>query len=184
VSALEHLHVQNIIHRDLKPENLLMKSLDDDTSVKIADFGLSKIIDQERMLLTACGTPAYVAPEILLAQGYDKAVDLWCIGVISYILLCGFPPFAAEGLPQLLEKIITADFDYPANYWDEVSDGAKDFVDRLLVLDPKNRMTASEALKHPWLSGESTKDNSLPKVKEQMKQTVDERKESRLSQLN
>jgi len=183
-SAVQHLHSQNIIHRDLKPENLLMKSIDDDTSVKIADFGLSKIIDQERMLLTACGTPAYVAPEILLAQGYDQAVDLWCIGVIAYILLCGFPPFSANGLPQLLEKIITADFDYPSNYWDEVSDLAKDFVERLLVLDPKNRMTAQEALQHAWLQEEAKTDNSLSKVKELMKQTVEERKESRLSQLN
>eukprot|EP01095_Lingulamoeba_sp_RSL-Kostka_P008128 TRINITY_DN266_c0_g2_i1.p1 TRINITY_DN266_c0_g2~~TRINITY_DN266_c0_g2_i1.p1 ORF type:complete len:205 (-),score=68.11 TRINITY_DN266_c0_g2_i1:426-1040(-) len=93
VDAVKYLHDMNIAHRDLKPTNLLLKDDSDDTNVKIADFGLSKIIGENTMLQTACGTPIYVAPEVLSGEAYEKEVDLWSIGVITYILLCGFPPF-------------------------------------------------------------------------------------------
>ena len=155
VSALEYLHSKNIVHRDLKPENLLLKSLEEDTEIKLADFGLSKVLGQEVMMQTACGTPGYVAPEILQTSqsGYGKEVDMWSVGVITYILLCGFPPFYNDNVAQLFESIINADFDYPAEYWDHISDDAIDFIDCLLIADPSKRLTANTALEHSWLKG-------------------------------
>jgi len=155
VSALEYLHSKNIVHRDLKPENLLLKSLEEDTEIKLADFGLSKVLGQEVMMQTACGTPGYVAPEILQTSqsGYGKEVDMWSVGVITYILLCGFPPFYNDNVAQLFESIINADFDYPAEYWDHISDDAIDFIDCLLIADPSKRLTANSALEHSWLKG-------------------------------
>jgi len=97
-----------------------------------------------------------IAPEVLTADGYDKEVDLWSIGVITYILLCGFPPFYNEQLPLLFEAIMEADYDYPEDYWDEISDTAKNFIDRLLVVDPAKRMTTQQALAHPWLAGSAS----------------------------
>merc|ERR1712063_87329 len=158
VSAIDYLHSMNIVHRDLKPENLLLKDINNIAEVKLADFGLSKIVSdgvQKQMMQTACGTPGYVAPEVLTADGYDKEVDLWSIGVITYILLCGFPPFYNEHLPILFESIMKAEYDYPEDYWDEISDTAKNFIDRLLVVDPTKRMTTGEALAHPWLAGKA-----------------------------
>jgi len=153
VSAIDYLHSMNIVHRDLKPENLLLKSPDDVSNIKLADFGLSKIVGQQVMMQTACGTPGYVAPEVLNATGYGPEVDLWSIGVITYILLCGFPPFYNESLPLLFEQIMKAEYDYPPDYWDEISDTAKNFIDRLLQVNPESRMNTKQALEHPWLTG-------------------------------
>jgi len=178
VSAIDYLHKQNIAHRDLKPENLLVKSVEDDTEVKIADFGLSKIIDKDKMMQTACGTPGYVAPEVLNAEGYDKEVDMWSVGVITYILLCGFPPFYSESVPEVFEQIMKAEYDYPEEYWDEISAEAKDFIDHLLVVDVSKRLTAEQALNHPWLR-QSTKKKSTPlgKLQQKMNNWIHIRKE-------
>merc|ERR1711879_299457 len=157
VSAIDYLHKKNIVHRDLKPENLLLKDDDDVSEIKLADFGLSKIVGNKVMMQTACGTPGYVAPEVLQASPYDKEVDLWSIGAITYILLCGFPPFYNESLPLLFEQIMKADYDYPPDYWDEISDSAKNFIDCLLVVEPSERMTAEQALQHEWLAGSASK---------------------------
>jgi len=178
VSAIDYLHKQNIAHRDLKPENLLVKSVEDDTEVKIADFGLSKIIDKDKMMQTACGTPGYVAPEVLLAQGYDKEVDMWSIGVITYILLCGFPPFYSESVPEVFEQILEAKYDYPEEYWDEISAEAKDFINHLLVVDVTKRLTAEQALNHPWLRQSSKKKSTpLGKLQQKMNNWIHIRKE-------
>jgi len=166
VAALEYLHSKNIVHRDLKPENLLLKSPQEDTEVKLADFGLSKVLGTEVMMQTACGTPGYVAPEILQTSetGYGKEVDMWSVGVITYILLCGFPPFYNDNVAQLFESIINADFDYPSEYWDHISDDAIDFIDSLLITDPEKRMSATQALQHSWLQGNApaTPLNAVP----------------------
>jgi len=150
VNAVKYLHDQKIAHRDLKPENLLLKK-GDDTEVMLSDFGLSRILGEESMASTACGTPYYVAPEVLLAQGYREEVDMWSIGVITYFLLAGFPPFMAESLPEIVELIVKCDYNFPAPYWNEVSAEAKDFVKKLLVIKTEDRMTAAGALEHPWL---------------------------------
>jgi serine/threonine protein kinase len=179
VCAIEYLHGQNIAHRDLKPENLLVKSVADDTEVKIADFGLSKIIDEQKMMQTACGTPGYVAPEVLNAEGYDKEVDMWSIGVITYILLCGFPPFYAETVPEVFEQIMKAEYDFPEEYWNEISAEGKDFIRHLLVVDTKERLTASQALQHPWLQAktEKKKKTKLARFQEKMRNYVSLRKQ-------
>jgi calcium/calmodulin-dependent protein kinase I len=151
VSAVDYLHNLGIVHRDLKPENLLLKRADNDLEIAIADFGLSKIVGQQMMMQTACGTPSYVAPEVLNASGYGKEVDMWSIGVITYILLCGFPPFYGDTVPEIFEQIMEANFDYPEEYWSGISKEAKDFINKLLVVDSDRRLSAGDALKHPWL---------------------------------
>jgi len=177
VSAIDYLHDQGIVHRDLKPENLLLRDSSSITEIKLADFGLSKIVSQKVMMQTACGTPSYVAPEVLQAKGYDKEVDMWSIGVITYILLCGFPPFYNEKLQLLFEQIMKADYDFPEDYWCDVSKEAKDFIRKLLVVDPKKRMTGKEALKHPWLTGHAPS-TILGKLQAALKKTVMIRKEN------
>jgi calcium/calmodulin-dependent protein kinase I len=148
--AIEYLHNEaGIVHRDLKPENLLLATDDDDAPIKIADFGLSKIYSEE-MMSTACGTPGYVAPEILKCEGYDKEVDLWSAGVIMYIILCGYPPFYDENDAVLFENIMDGRFEFHSPYWDNICEEAKDLIKKLLVVDPRKRLTATEALKHHW----------------------------------
>jgi len=155
VSAIDYLHELGIVHRDLKPENLLLRDHTDICEVKIADFGLSKIVSPQLLskMQTACGTPGYVAPEVLKAQGYEEEVDMWSIGVITYILLCGFPPFYNEHLPDLFEQIMKAEYEFIPEYWSDVSEDAKDFIRKLLVVEPKERMTSKQALTHSWLTG-------------------------------
>jgi calcium/calmodulin-dependent protein kinase I len=153
VSAIAYLHDKGIVHRDLKPENLLLKDNENISEVKIADFGLSKIVNAKAMMQTACGTPGYVAPEVLNATGYVKEVDMWSIGVITYILLCGFPPFFNENMAELFEQIMKAEYDFPEDYWKDISEIAKDFIRKLLVVDTAQRMSGKTALQHPWLTG-------------------------------
>lgn len=150
IDAVKYLHDHNIAHRDLKPENLLLKK-GDDTHIMLSDFGLSRILGEESMASTACGTPYYVAPEVLQAKGYNKEVDMWSIGVITYFLLSGYPPFMGENIKEIVGQICQCKYDFPSPYWDQISTEAKDFISRLLVLDTSKRMTAEEALYHPWL---------------------------------
>ena len=149
--ALAYCHARNIVHRDLKPENLLYTSPNEDADIKIADFGLAKLLDPSTVMATACGTPGYVAPEILDGSGYSAKVDCWSLGVIAYILLCGFPPFYDENNAALFAQIKTASFDFPSPFWDSVSDLAKDLVRKLLVVDISKRLSATDVLKHPWV---------------------------------
>mmetsp|Transcript_41034 Transcript_41034/g.102035 ORF Transcript_41034/g.102035 Transcript_41034/m.102035 type:complete len:352 (-) Transcript_41034:666-1721(-) len=156
VEAITYLHSLGIAHRDLKPENLLLKDDKEDALIKVTDFGLSKIFADdlagEVVMKTACGTPGYVAPEVLTKDTYSEQVDLWSIGVIVYILLCGFPPFYGDNDAQMFKKIKSGTYKFLTPYWDPISQEAKDFVAKLLVVDPKKRMTAADALKHPWLT--------------------------------
>jgi len=153
LEAVSYLHSKGIAHRDLKPENLLCASKAPDSDIKISDFGLSKIMDPDThmKMMTACGTPGYVAPEVLKCQGYGKEVDLWSTGVILYIMLCGFPPFYEENNALLFEKIMAGKYQFLAPYWNNISADAKDLVSKLLTVDPAKRLTAEMALKHAWI---------------------------------
>jgi len=178
-SAIKYLHDKNIAHRDLKPENLLMADDGPDSEVKITDFGLSKAFDEHSQVMqTPCGTPGYIAPEVLLMKGYDKQCDVWSLGVIVYILLCGFPPFYADNDAQLFEKIKKGEYEFLRPYWDPISDSAKDFIRQMLRVDPKQRITCDQALAHPWMvEGVSKLTNeALPTLVPEMKATQAKRR--------
>lgn len=150
--SIKYLHGISIVHRDLKPENVLYESPADDAKIKITDFGLAKSKAENKME-TACGTPGYVAPEVLKNEKYGPAVDLWSIGVIMYILLCGFPPFYHETTKLLYKQIKKGEYDFPDPYWADISDDAKDLVRKLLTVNPKKRATPDDVLAHVWISG-------------------------------
>ncbi|KAI9042215.1 CAMK family serine/threonine-protein kinase [Aspergillus affinis] len=157
--GLKYLHDRGIVHRDIKPENILV--VDKKLTVKLGDFGLAKIIGEDSFTTTLCGTPSYVAPEILQEtrrRKYTKAVDIWSLGVVLYICLCGFPPFSdelhtRENPYTLAQQIKMGRFDYPSPYWDSVGDPALDLIDRMLTVDVEKRITIDECLEHPWLTG-------------------------------
>jgi calcium/calmodulin-dependent protein kinase I len=163
ISAIGYCHDMGIVHRDLKPENLLYSTPNDDAVLKLADFGLAQLLKSNELMHNACGTPGYVAPEVLRndSSGYGKEVDMWSVGVILYILLCGFPPFYDEDNGKLFMAIQKGEFDYPSPYWDDVSPEATDLIDKLLVLDPAMRLTAPQALEHPWLSSTDGRNTKL-----------------------
>ncbi|WCJ40388.1 CBL-interacting protein kinase 25 [Euphorbia peplus] len=148
ISAVDYCHSRGVSHRDLKPENLL---LDENGDLKVSDFGLSALPEQhwnDGLLHTQCGTPAYVAPEVLRKKGYDGAkADIWSCGVILFVLLAGFLPFQNENLMKMYLKIFKADYEFPA--W--ISSDAKDLISKLLVVDPENRIPISEIRQHPWI---------------------------------
>ncbi|KAK4936368.1 serine/threonine protein kinase [Elasticomyces elasticus] len=152
----KYLHERNIVHRDIKPENILLT--DKVLSVKLADFGLAKIIGEESFTTTLCGTPSYVAPEILentRHRKYTKAVDIWSLGVVLYICLCGFPPFSDELYSKdnpytLAQQIKMGRFDYPSPYWDSIGDPALDLIDHMLTVDVAKRYTVDQCMEHPW----------------------------------
>ncbi|CAG8697048.1 170_t:CDS:2, partial [Racocetra persica] len=152
--AVSYLHSNGIVHRDLKPENLLFTTADENSDLLIADFGLSRIIDSEKfhVLTTTCGTPGYMAPEIFKKSGHGKPVDMWAIGVITYFLLCGYPPFEREDSYEEMQAILRADYKFePPEYWEGITDCAKKFISSLLVINPDQRLTAEQALEHEWL---------------------------------
>ncbi|KAI0783276.1 Pkinase-domain-containing protein [Abortiporus biennis] len=158
MAAVKYIHECGIVHRDLKPENLLFRTKKEDADIMIADFGLSRVIEEEKLqvLTEICGTPGYMAPEIFKKTGHGKPVDVWAMGVITYFLLCGYTPFDRDTQQQEMEAIIAGDYKFePAEYWANVSDTAKDFVKQCLTVDPTNRPTAEEALKHKWLADAS-----------------------------
>uniref|UniRef100_A0A672IPB1 Calcium/calmodulin-dependent protein kinase IGb n=1 Tax=Salarias fasciatus TaxID=181472 RepID=A0A672IPB1_SALFA len=124
LQAVSYLHQNGIVHRDLKPENILYDSPDEDSKIMISDFGLSKMVDNG-IMSTACGTPGYVAPEVLAQKPYSKAVDCWSIGVITYILLCGYPPFYEESETRLFSKIMKAQYEFDSPFWDDISESGR-----------------------------------------------------------
>ncbi|KAH6996862.1 calmodulin-dependent protein kinase [Ilyonectria robusta] len=172
LSAVAYLHDHGIVHRDLKPENLLFRTPEDNADLLIADFGLSRIMDEEQfhVLTTTCGTPGYMAPEIFKKSGHGKPVDLWALGVITYFLLCGYTPFDRDSDFEEMQAILNADYSFtPVEYWRGVSDHAKDFIRRCLTIDSTKRITAHEALQHPFVAGfinaEGESQNLLPNIK-------------------
>nr|NP_001027631.1 calmodulin-dependent protein kinase homologue [Ciona intestinalis]BAC57526.1 calmodulin-dependent protein kinase homologue [Ciona intestinalis] len=155
LDAIDYLHSKDIVHRDLKPENLLYHSTAEDSKIMISDFGLSKVEVEGQMLKTACGTPGYVAPEVLKQKPYGKEVDVWSIGVIAYILLCGYPPFYDENDQKLFEQIMKAEYEFDSPYWDDISQSAKTFISRLMHKNPHQRYTCKQALNDPWIAGDA-----------------------------
>ncbi|KAM8769573.1 serine/threonine-protein kinase DCLK1-like isoform 2-T2 [Acanthopagrus schlegelii] len=159
-SAIKYLHSLNIVHRDIKPENLLVyEHTDGSRSLKLGDFGLATVVNGP--LYTVCGTPTYVAPEIVAESGYGLKVDIWAAGVITYILLCGFPPFRGTGEDQeaLFEQILKGVLDFPAPYWDSVSDAAKALITGMLQVEVDLRYTAVQVLDNPWVNDDGVSEN-------------------------
>ncbi|EGR29825.1 hypothetical protein IMG5_148090 [Ichthyophthirius multifiliis] len=167
VDALHYCHELNIAHRDLKPENLLYASKDPGSVIKISDFGLARFINDQTMT-TMCGTPGYVAPEIIHGNGYNKAIDYWSLGVILYIMLCGFPPFYSENNDELFEIIVKGKFDFPSPAWDTISKEAKDLIRGLLTTDPSKRWSYEKIKNHLWLNGKNS-DKSIPDIQKNIK---------------
>jgi len=168
LSAVAYMHEEGVVHRDLKPENLLYYSPDADSKIMISDFGLSKM-EESGVMATACGTPGYVAPEVLAQKPYGKAVDVWSIGVISYILLCGYPPFYDENDANLFAQILKGEFEFDSPYWDDISEEAKDFIRSLMCVNVENRLTCHNALEHCWITGKQSERNIHATVSEQLK---------------
>lgn len=158
-TAIKYLHGIGVVHRDLKPENLIYANEKSDSPIKITDFGLAKF-NKTAEMNTACGTPGYVAPEVLKNESYGSPVDLWSLGVILYILLCGFPPFFHDSTAQLYRQIKKGEYKFPDPYWTDISQNAKSLVSGLLAVDPNKRLTPDGVLSHVWISGENqaTKD--------------------------
>ncbi|KAM7541228.1 hypothetical protein Aperf_G00000031286 [Anoplocephala perfoliata] len=154
--ATKYLHDNGITHRDLKPENILLSGNSNRCLIKVTDFGLSKIVNENTMLRTFCGTPTYLAPEVLTTAGsgsYTPAIDVWSLGVILYVCLVGYPPFTDERKDfDLKTQIIQGHYDFPDRFWRGVSEDAKDLIKRLMCVDPQKRITLEEALLHPWLN--------------------------------
>ncbi|XP_054909238.1 serine/threonine-protein kinase H1 homolog [Poeciliopsis prolifica] len=153
LDGVKYLHALGITHRDLKPENLLYYHPGADSKIIITDFGLasSRKKGDECLMKTTCGTPEYIAPEILVRKPYTNAVDMWALGVISYILLSGTMPFEDDNRMRLYRQILKGKYSFSGEPWPSVSNLAKDFVERILTVDPSERLTAGQALKHPWI---------------------------------
>eukprot|EP00640_Fibrocapsa_japonica_P001450 CAMPEP_0113934478 /NCGR_PEP_ID=MMETSP1339-20121228/1803_1 /TAXON_ID=94617 /ORGANISM="Fibrocapsa japonica" /LENGTH=389 /DNA_ID=CAMNT_0000936297 /DNA_START=53 /DNA_END=1222 /DNA_ORIENTATION=+ /assembly_acc=CAM_ASM_000762 len=149
--TLAYMHGKDVVHRDLKPENLLMTHDDDDADIKICDFGFARHISEVKAMEEACGTPNYVAPEILRGLQYSGKCDVWSCGVITYILLGGYPPFYDEDQDQLFKKIRRGTYEFHQPYWDHISSEAKDLINKMLVVNHKQRQSAQELLQHPWI---------------------------------
>ncbi|XP_073432352.1 serine/threonine-protein kinase DCLK2 isoform X2 [Dendrobates tinctorius] len=161
-SAMKYLHSLHIVHRDIKPENLLVCEYPDRTkSLKLGDFGLATIVDGP--LYTVCGTPTYVAPEIIAETGYGLKVDIWAAGVITYILLCGFPPFRSENNLQedLFDQILIGKLEFPSPYWDNITESAKELISCMLQVNVEDRFTADQILSHPWVSDDASLGNNM-----------------------
>ncbi|KAF9304855.1 hypothetical protein BGZ74_000380 [Mortierella antarctica] len=185
LEGVKYLHDRGIVHRDLKPENVLVMDKDDMT-VKISDFGFAKMVGERVFYNTICGTPSYAAPEVLKSGEYGKAVDMWSLGVVLYICLCGFPPFSDDlAPPKLRIQVLQSMYSFPSPYWDNVSDEAVDFVQGLLQANPSERLTVDEALDHIWMSlgeGEGTQSaeprtEEMPQVRRLLSRVMTERME-------
>ncbi|XP_041440920.1 calcium/calmodulin dependent protein kinase (CaM kinase) II beta L homeolog isoform X4 [Xenopus laevis] len=157
LEAVLHCHQMGVVHRDLKPENLLLASKCKGAAVKLADFGLAiEVQGEQQAWFGFAGTPGYLSPEVLRKEAYGKPVDIWACGVILYILLVGYPPFWDEDQHKLYQQIKAGAYDFPSPEWDTVTPEAKNLINQMLTINPTKRITAHEALKHPWVCQRST----------------------------
>lgn len=160
LGAVHYMHGKNYVHRDIKPENFLLQNKDKDAPIKVIDFGLAKqFVPGESRLKTKAGTPYYVAPEVLLSgsgpgchgEGYNEKCDIWSCGVLTYIILCGYPPFYGDRDGDVLKMVKAGKFEYPSPDWDSISAEAKDFINKMLTFDKASRPSAGDILSHNWL---------------------------------
>uniref|UniRef100_A0A8C7J4A6 calcium/calmodulin-dependent protein kinase n=1 Tax=Oncorhynchus kisutch TaxID=8019 RepID=A0A8C7J4A6_ONCKI len=157
LESVQHIHQHDIVHRDLKPENLLLASKMKGAAVKLADFGLAiEVQGDQQAWFGFAGTPGYLSPEVLRKDPYGKPVDIWACGVILYILLVGYPPFWDEDQHKLYQQIKAGAYDFPSPEWDTVTPEAKNLINQMLTINPSKRITADQALKHPWICQRST----------------------------
>ncbi len=155
LSCVNYCHKNNIVHRDLKPENILLEQNKEFDQIKIIDFGTSLVYDPSKPLDEKLGTPYYIAPEVL-NKSYNSKCDIWSVGVITYILLSGQPPFNGESDKDIMKKVRIGKFNFDLPVWNAVSENAKDFIRKLLTYDPEKRPDAEKALQHPWITELST----------------------------
>ncbi|XP_064899379.1 death-associated protein kinase 2-like isoform X3 [Columba livia] len=154
--GVQYLHSRCIAHLDLKPENIMLQDKDvPKPQIKIIDFGLAQRLEDGVTFKSLCGTPQYIAPEVINYEPLSSATDMWSIGVITYILLSGLSPFQGETDAETLSNILAGDYDFEERCFSQTSETAKDFIRQLLVKEPGHRMTAAECLEHPWLKPRS-----------------------------
>ncbi|XP_075219214.1 phosphorylase kinase gamma isoform X2 [Lycorma delicatula] len=183
LEALQHVHRNGIVHRDLKPENIL---LDDSMNIKVTDFGFARVLKPSEKLYELCGTPGYLAPEVLKANmfedypGYSHEVDMWACGVIMYTLLVGCPPFWHRKQMVMLRNIMEGKYSFTSPEWADISEEPKDLIQKLLVVDPSQRLTVNDALEHPFFHL-MLWDQDIAPLKKSLSSTS--RKLSRISQI-
>lgn len=165
LKGVSSIHKAGIAHRDIKPQNLLLKSKDDPSSIKFTDFGFARRVHSPCSLTNRVGTPTYVAPELLKNIPHDERADLWSVGVVLYVLLCGYPPFLEEEQDALFAKIRTGEWEFFAEDWDDISDAAKNLIEGLLVVDVKKRWSIDEALRCDWIRQDPDKVSNVQLTK-------------------
>lgn len=156
LKSVAYCHAARIAHCDMKPKNLLLMSDDNDSYIKLADFGFAARCHEPKSLTKQCGTPFFVAPEILMRKPYDQMSDMWSVGCIVFLLLSGQLPFMGRSQKELFRKIVAGKYEFEADDWDDISDEAKNLVKKMLVLDPDQRISAMDALRDPWLKTSRT----------------------------
>lgn len=181
VAALKHCHERGVAHRDIKPDNILLLSADNDTEIRLADFGFAVKFDideaEDENFKTALGTPNYVAPEILQGGHYNYRCDIWSLGVMTFVLLSGFLPFSGNNSLDQMRRVLRGVFDFlPSDSWENVSPQAKDFVSRLLKRNPDDRPEYEEIENHPWLSSPEKSRGDLSGNIQQLRAYMEERK--------
>jgi serine/threonine protein kinase len=157
LEAVEYMHKNGVAHRDIKPQNIFLASKDSNCRIKIGDFGFAKKVHTPKSLTSRCGTPSYVAPEILKNQPYDQSCDMWSAGVVLYVMLCGYTPFSDENQEKMFERIKLGSLTFDPNDWSHVSTEAKDLITRLVDTNVDHRLTANQALQSRWIMGLSDK---------------------------
>lgn len=165
--ALCYLHSNRICHRDIKPENFLLYKEDDDSHIKLIDFGLAKRVNPDEVMNKPNGTPYYIAPEVLKGS-YTTQCDIWSMGVIMYIMLCGKPPFGGKQNKDIINNVLNGQYSMKSEVWNSVSVDAKDMISKLLQRSADIRLTSKEAFEHPWIQSERDKENNLVELNPQM----------------
>jgi serine/threonine protein kinase len=155
--AVDYMHKSGVVHRDIKPQNIFLESKDDNSAIKVGDFGFAKRVHTPKSLNQRCGTPSYVAPEILKNQPYDQSCDMWSVGVVLYVTLCGYTPFMEEQHEEMFRRVKLGDWNFDPEDWSQISDEAKDLIKGLICTNPDRRLTASQALSSKWITGVSDK---------------------------